>query len=67
MGNVSDQTVEIWVNRPRQYVELLQNMADQNFTPETGIEVKFSLMPNDTNNDSTSPDGGDEQVTLIFF
>ncbi|KMK74696.1 extracellular solute-binding protein [Alkalihalobacillus pseudalcaliphilus] len=47
MGNVSDQTVEIWVNRPRQYVELLQNMADQNFTPETGIEVKFSLMPDE--------------------
>lgn len=37
--------LEVWVNRPRQYVDLLQLMADQQFTPETGIKVKFSIMP----------------------
>lgn len=42
-----EKTVEVWVNRPRQYVELIQNMADQHFTPETGIKVKFSLMPDE--------------------
>ncbi|WP_370295785.1 extracellular solute-binding protein [Rossellomorea marisflavi] len=42
-----DKTIEVWVNRPRQYVELIQNMADQSFTPETGIKVKFSLMPDE--------------------
>ncbi|WP_066193289.1 extracellular solute-binding protein [Gracilibacillus timonensis] len=46
-SDVADDTLEVWVNRPRQYVEVLQNMADQNFTPETGIEVKFSLMPDE--------------------
>lgn len=40
-----EKTLEVWVNRPRQYVELLQNLSDQNFTPETGIKVKFSIMP----------------------
>jgi ABC-type glycerol-3-phosphate transport system substrate-binding protein len=40
-----EETLEVWVNRPRQYVELLQNLSDQNFTPETGIKVKFSIMP----------------------
>lgn len=41
------EVVEVWVNRPRQYVDLLQLMADQQFTPETGIEVSFSLMPDE--------------------
>ena len=39
--------LEVWVNRPRQYVDLLQLMADQQFTPETGIKVKFSIMPDE--------------------
>ncbi|MEQ6377853.1 extracellular solute-binding protein [Bacillaceae bacterium S4-13-56] len=47
ISDVDDDTVEVWVNRPRQYVELLQNMTDQIFTPQTGIKVKYSLMPNE--------------------
>lgn len=40
--------IEVWVNRPRQYVDLLQTMTDETFTPETGIRVKFSIMPNES-------------------
>jgi ABC-type glycerol-3-phosphate transport system substrate-binding protein len=40
--------LEVWVNRPRQYVDLLQSLADESFTPETGIKVKFSIMPNES-------------------
>jgi len=40
--------IEVWVNRPRQYVDLMQQMADQTFTPQTGIRVKFSIMPNES-------------------
>lgn len=40
--------IEVWVNRPRQYVDLLQVITDRNFTPETGIKVKFSLMPDES-------------------
>jgi ABC-type glycerol-3-phosphate transport system substrate-binding protein len=40
--------VEVWVNRPRQYVDLMQLMTDQTFTKETGIVVKFSIMPNES-------------------
>jgi ABC-type glycerol-3-phosphate transport system substrate-binding protein len=40
--------LEIWVNRPRQYVELLQSLTDQSFTPETGIQVKYSVMPDES-------------------
>lgn len=39
--------LEVWVNRPRPYVALMQQMADQSFTPRTGIRVVFSLMPNE--------------------
>ncbi len=40
--------LEVWVNRPRQYVNLLQLMADTSFTPMTGIRVKFSIMPDES-------------------
>ena len=47
IGAAEDE-IEVWVNRPRQYVDLLQSMADENFTPETGIPVKFSIMPQES-------------------
>jgi ABC-type glycerol-3-phosphate transport system substrate-binding protein len=42
-----EDSLQIWVNRPRQYVMLMQQMADQQFTAKTGIKVSFSLMPNE--------------------
>ncbi|MBK8021530.1 MAG: extracellular solute-binding protein [Chloroflexi bacterium] len=46
IGAAKDE-LEVWVNRPRQYVNLLQMMADAYFTSETGIRVKFSIMPDE--------------------
>ncbi|MDW8227470.1 MAG: extracellular solute-binding protein, partial [Anaerolineales bacterium] len=43
-----EDEIEVWVNRPRQYVDLMQQITDQHFTPKTGIRVKFSIMPNET-------------------
>jgi len=43
---VSDE-LSVWVNRPIQYVEMLQQMADTDFTPKSGINVKFSVMPDE--------------------
>jgi ABC-type glycerol-3-phosphate transport system substrate-binding protein len=40
--------LEVWVNRPRQYVDLMQLMTDQGFTTDTGINVKFSIMPDES-------------------
>ena len=42
-----EDEIEVWVNRPRQYVDLMQQMADRTFTPRTGIRVRFSIMPNE--------------------
>lgn len=41
----SGDTLQIWVNRPRQYLEIMQNLADTRFTPETGIKVDLSIVP----------------------
>ncbi|MDQ8734702.1 extracellular solute-binding protein [Paenibacillus sp. LHD-38] len=40
------EALTIWVQRGRDYVELLREMVDQDFTPRTGIEVNINLMTN---------------------
>src|SRR5690606_17599347 len=40
--------LEIWVNRSRQYVDLIQKITDDQFTDETGIKVKISLINDDS-------------------
>ncbi len=48
VADTGDEThLQVWVNRPRQYLEVLQRMADTTFTPATGIEVDFSIMPDE--------------------
>ena len=42
--NVNKEHIQVWVNRPRQYVEIMQKMIDEQFTPNTGIEVDLALM-----------------------
>ena len=39
------ENLQVWVNRPRQYIEILQNMIDKDFTPKTGVKVDLSIMP----------------------
>ena len=51
----------MWVNRPRQYVDLIQTLADETFTRQTGIPVKMSIMPQENklvlaNAAGTAPD-----------
>ncbi|TDL33123.1 extracellular solute-binding protein [Jeotgalibacillus sp. S-D1] len=46
-SETDEETLTVWVNRPRQYVELMQTMVDETFTEETGIKVKLSLMPDE--------------------
>lgn len=43
-SNTNEEHIQVWVNRPRQYVEIMQKMIDEQFTPETGIEVDLCLM-----------------------
>lgn len=40
-----DEIVNIWMNYGRDYVNVLQDLADQYFTPESGIKVRVDLLP----------------------
>lgn len=43
-----EDEIDVWVNRPRQYVDLMQSITDDTFSAATGIQVKFSIMPNES-------------------
>jgi len=44
-GVTNPDTLQVWMARPRPFVELLQNMVDAEFTPQTGIRVDIAIMP----------------------
>ena len=53
--------VTIWVNRSTYYVSLLQQFADAYYTPNSGIKVRLSLLPDESkltyaNASNTQPD-----------
>ncbi len=43
----SDDVIDVWVNFPRQYIEIMQMMIDSQFTEQTNIKVELSLMPDE--------------------
>lgn len=45
VSNKEEDHLQVWVNRSRQYVEIMQRMIDESFTPQTGIQVDVSIMP----------------------
>ncbi|WP_317890705.1 extracellular solute-binding protein [Paenibacillus arenilitoris] len=45
LGNGEKGELNVWVQRGRDYVNLIQQLADEMFTPETGIKVKVNLLP----------------------
>lgn len=44
-SNTDENHLQVWVNRSSQYVQIMQKMIDESFTPDTGIEVDISIMP----------------------
>ena len=45
VGTGKNGHLQVWMGRSRQYVELVQNLIDAEFTPQTGIEVDLGIMP----------------------
>lgn len=43
--SADEGVLNVWVNRSITYVETLQLITDSYFTPKSGIEVQFSVMP----------------------
>lgn len=44
-SSTNKEHLQVWVNRSSQYVQIMQKMIDEHFTPETGINVDISIMP----------------------
>jgi len=40
-----DEALNVWVNYSYLHVDILQRLVDTQFTPQTGIEVNLSVMP----------------------
>ncbi|MBQ8625851.1 MAG: extracellular solute-binding protein, partial [Agathobacter sp.] len=60
-SNTDPEHLQVWVSRSSQYVQIMQKMIDEQFTPETGIEVDISIMPDQyklvlANSSGNSPD-----------
>ena len=47
-SNTNLEHLQVSVNRSRQHLEIMQQMITEEFTPQTGIEVDLSLMPDQT-------------------
>ncbi|MCL6442150.1 MAG: extracellular solute-binding protein [Alicyclobacillus sp.] len=47
VGKPGQGTLTVWVNRPREYVSLMQQLADEDFTRRTGIKVSMMVMPDE--------------------
>jgi ABC-type glycerol-3-phosphate transport system substrate-binding protein len=47
VGNVyaDEQALEVWVARGRDWVEIIKQMIDEDFTPSTGIRVNVNTVP----------------------
>lgn len=45
ISSVREEHLQVWVGRSRQYLDIMQKMIDEEFTPQTGIHVDLSLMP----------------------
>jgi ABC-type glycerol-3-phosphate transport system substrate-binding protein/uncharacterized protein YoxC len=46
ISDLDPNVLNVWVLRGRDYVNQLQELTDEMFTPETGIKVKVNLLPN---------------------
>jgi ABC-type glycerol-3-phosphate transport system substrate-binding protein len=60
-NNTDPSHLQVWVNRSSQFVQVMQKMIDETFTPQTGIEVDISIMPDQrklvlSNTSGNSPD-----------
>ena len=57
----NDDTLEVWVAQSNLYLDIIQSMVDDQFTRETGIDVKISILPSSqkiilNNATNTNPD-----------
>lgn len=60
----SEEALTVWINKPSQYVEVLRQLTAETFTAETGIEVNFSIMPDEKKITLANSTGNNPDVAL---
>lgn len=61
-SNTNPEHLQVSVNRSRQHLEIMQQMINEDFTKQTGIEVDLSLMPDQTKLVLTNASGDSPDV-----
>ena len=44
-GEAEERTISVWIARGREWGELLQQMADEEYTPQSGVRVQVNILP----------------------
>lgn len=60
----SDGALTVWINKPSQYVDALRELTAQTFTQETGIDVIFSIMPDEKKITMANATGRNPDIAL---
>lgn len=60
----SSKAITVWVNKPIQYVEVLRELTAQEFTAAEGIDVIFSVMPDEKKITLANSTGSNPDVAL---
>ena len=60
----SDGALTVWINKPSQYVEILRQLTAEDFTEKTGIEVSFSIMPDESKITLANSTGSNPDIAL---
>lgn len=63
VGN-NQGALTVWINKPSQYVESLRQLTSEDFTAETGIEVTFSIMPDEKKITLANSTGSNPDIAL---
>jgi ABC-type glycerol-3-phosphate transport system substrate-binding protein len=50
VGNVfeeggGEKTINVWISRGRDWAEIIKKLADEDFTPNTGVKVNINVIP----------------------
>ncbi len=60
----SAEALTVWINKPSQYVEVLRQLTAEKFTLKTGIEVSYSIMPDEKKITLANSTGNNPDITL---
>ncbi|MDD4495604.1 MAG: extracellular solute-binding protein, partial [Eubacteriales bacterium] len=60
----SDGALTVWINKPAQNVEVLREITAQDFTDKTGIDVVFSIMPDEKKITLANSTGSNPDIAL---